>query len=432
MYWSNALSTLPSLEAALKEVVEQAQAKLRSAQLQASLVGQSQGSSGSLPAVLTVSTMEATRPNLAILFVSSAFASEYSRVMPLLQSLLDVDVVIGCSGDGVAGEGHEVEDGPAISLTLATLPRVSIQPFHATADDIPDLDGPPDTWADLVGVPPAEDPDFILLSDGFTSNVPDLLEGLDFAYPGAVKVGGLASSGRMSGGNALFLGQHTTEGPEFRMLRGGTIGIALSGEIIVEAAVAQGCRPIGAPMQVSKAQRNVILELDDQPPLEALQRIVLTLPPEEQQLVRHSLFIGLLMDEFKQHPEQGDYLIRVILWIDPKSGAIAIGDRIRPGQTVQFHLRDADASSEDLRSVLRRHRESLPNVTATPAGALMFACLGRGENLYGQPDFDTRVARDILGDLPLGGFFCNGEIGPVGGTTFLHGYTSSFGLFRAP
>ncbi len=433
MQWSNALSTQPSLETALREAVEQAQTKLRSAQLQASLVNQTQGTrAGSLPGVLTVqAASDEANPHLAIVFVSSAFASEYSRVMPLLQEILEVDVVIGCSGGGIAGGGREIEEGPAISLTLATLPDVDLHPFYIEAPQIPDLDSSPQVWIQLIGVSPAVNPDFILLADGFTSNVPDLLQGLDFAYPGAVKVGGLASSTGISGSNALFLGQRDSTGqPQFQLYQKGTVGLALSGAIQVEAVVAQGCRPIGKPMQVAQAERNIILQLGETTPLEALQSMVTTLSPTDQQLIRQSLFIGILMDEFKLSPSQGDYLIRVILGVDPKSGAIAIGDRIRPGQTVQFHLRDAQASQADLQSVLHRYCDQLSSETAKPVGALMFACLGRGENLYKEPDFDTQMFQELVGQLPLGGFFCNGEIGPVGSTTFLHGYTSSFGIFR--
>ncbi|MEN9222425.1 MAG: FIST C-terminal domain-containing protein, partial [Thermostichus sp. BF3_bins_97] len=165
------------------------------------------------------------------------------------------------------------------------------------------------------------------------------------------------------------------------------------------------------------------------------------LSPADQQLARHSLFIGLLMNEFKSEPTPGDFLIRVILGIDPRVGAMAIGDRVRPGQTVQFHLRDAQTSAEDLRWALSRYgaehdlRQSLPQAhppepSPDPCGALMFSCLGRGQGLYGTPDFDSQQFRELLGELPLGGFFCNGEIGPVGGSTFLHGYTSCFGIFR--
>jgi small ligand-binding sensory domain FIST len=434
MQWANALSTRPSLEAALREVVEVALSQLQTAPQQPVLARSApvKDSGSAAPSFSSYSAHQAIQPDLAVLFVSSAFASEFSRVMPLLQEILSVSVLIGCSGAGIAGGGREVEEGPAVSLSLALMPGVNLQSFHLEAEDLPDMDAPPDAWTRLIGVAPRSQPHFVLLTDGFTSNVSDLLRGLDFAYPTAVKVGGLASGGRAPNSNALFLGQFSGSDTRSQLLRSGTVGVALAGDVVVEAVVAQGCRPIGVPLQVTDTDRNIITRLANQTPLTVLQTLVSQLDPADQKLVRNSLFIGVLMDEFKPNPESGDFLIRVILGIDPSTGVIAIGDRIRPGQTVQFHLRDAQTSAEDLNLVLNRfqqlhHQDRGP----APVGALMFACLGRGEHLYGQPDFDSQAFKAALGDLPLGGFFCNGEIGPVGSSTFLHGYTSSFGIFRS-
>ncbi|MDX2270664.1 MAG: FIST N-terminal domain-containing protein [Cyanobacteriota bacterium] len=422
MQWINVLSTQPSLESALREVVEQAQKQMQAEQRQPVLAGA--GTAVSLPAT-------PTRPDLAILFVSGAFASEYSRVMPLLQELLDVEVLIGGSGGGVIGAGQEVEDSPAISLSLAYLPHVRIQPFHLEAEQLPDLDAPPDAWIERIGLDPfgrgglSSQPNFILLADGFSSNISDLLRGLDFAYPAAVKVGGLVSGGRAPGENALFF-KHKGDYQRFRT---GTVGVALAGNLRMDAVVAQGCRPIGHPLQVTDSENNIILKLADRPPLEVLQALVADLSPSDQKLVRHSLFMGVLMNEFKGDPEPGDFLIRVLMGIDPTTGAMAIGDRIRPGQTIQFHLRDAQTSAEDLEWVLSRYRDAHLE-HPQPLAALMFACLGRGYHLYQQANFDSKTFRHWLGSMPLSGFFCNGEIGPVGDTTFLHGYTSAFAILR--
>ncbi len=443
MQWVNALSQLPSLEAALRQVVEEARAKLQAAQLKSALTRQVQTvGSGSLPGVLTgYVPSQPPRPTLGILFVSAAFASEYIRVLPLLSDLLEVDVLIGCSGGGIVGAGHEIEDGPALSLSLAVMPNVVVHPFHVRGNQLPDLDAAPSAWIDLVGVSPQTKPHFLILADGFSSGVSELLQGLDFAYPGAVKVGGLASGGRSPNSNALFLLDARTPTPRRELYREGTVGLALYGNVVLEAVVAQGCRPIGDPLRVTEAEGNVILSLEGRAPLPLLQDLAERLSPADQRLARHSLFIGLLMNEFKLEPTPGDFLIRVILGIDPRVGAMAIGDRVRPGQTVQFHLRDAQTSAEDLRWALSRYcaerdlrqnhsSEHPPEPRLDPCGALMFSCLGRGQGLYGTPDFDSQQFRELVGELPLGGFFCNGEIGPVGGSTFLHGYTSCFGIFR--
>jgi small ligand-binding sensory domain FIST len=398
MQWANALSTRHSLEAAVTDVVERA-----------------------------VSSLTAP-PDLGLVFISSAFTSEYSRLLPLLAEKLSVPVLIGCSGGGVigttvSGQTQELEAEPAISLTLAHLPGVKVQVFHIIAEELPDLDSPPDAWLDLIGVPPSPTPQFILLSSSFSSGINDLLQGLDFAYPGSVIVGGQASGGGMGGRIALFCND--------RLYRDGTVGIALSGNIVVETIVAQGCRPIGKPLQVTKADRNIILELDEQVPLVVLRDLIATLSEKEKTLAQHSLFVGVAMDEFKVSLQQGDFLIRGILGVDPTAGAIAIGDRVRPGQRLQFHLRDAEASAEDLELLLQSYqhqRETEPSPSAV--AALMFACLGRGEGLYGKPNFDSELFRRYLQDIPVSGFFCGGEIGPVGGRTFLHAYTSAFGICR--
>ncbi len=402
MQWANALSTRHSLEAAVTDVVERA-----------------------------VSSLTAPA-DLGLVFISSAFASEYSRLLPLLADKLSVPVLIGCSGGGVigttvSGETQELEAEPAISLTLAHLPGVKIQVFHIAAEELPDLDSSPDAWVDLIGVPPSPTPQFILLSSSFASGINDLLQGLDFAYPGSTIVGGQASGGGMGGRVALFC--NDTNGEEQQLYREGTVGIALTGNIVLETIVAQGCRPIGQPLQVTKADRNIILELDEKVPLVVLRDLIASLSEQERILAQHSLFVGVAMDEFKLALQQGDFLIRGILGVDPNAGAIAIGDRVRPGQRLQFHLRDAQASAEDLELLLQSYqhqRESEPSAVA----ALMFSCLGRGEGLYGKPNFDSELFQRYLNDIPVGGFFCGGEIGPVGGRTFLHAYTSAFGICR--
>ncbi|HEY9832524.1 MAG TPA: FIST N-terminal domain-containing protein [Stenomitos sp.] len=407
--WANALSTCPSLEAAIAQVVDRVQKSLTAT------------------------------PDLGLVFISSAYASEYSRLMPLLREQLSVPVLIGCGGSGIIGinsqgETQEIEGEPALSLSLAHLPDVKVQAFHIPGDGLPDLDSPPNAWVDLIGVPPQEEPQFILLADPFSA-INDLLQGLDFAYPGSSKVGGMTSAGAMGVQSGLFC--------NYQLHREGTVGVALSGNIVLETIVAQGCRPIGQTYQVTACERNIVLELATQDniekssseiesrrPLEVLRDLLQSLTEEDRQLAQHSLFVGVARDEFKQKLGHGDFLIRNLLGVDPRVGAIAIGDRVRPGQRIQFHLRDARTSEEDLELLLQRYQKD-SSLTTEAAGALMFACLGRGKGLYGKPDFDSQLFGRYLSNIQLSGFFCNGEIGPVGGSTFLHGYTSVFGICRS-
>ncbi len=267
------------------------------------------------------------------------------------------------------------------------------------------------------------------MADPFSSKVTDLLQGLDFAYPDGVKIGGLAGVDAFRRHSGLFCDRtHYTEG---------VVGVALSGPVVLDTIVAQGCRPVGPVYQVDKAERNILLSLGapgsdiSHPPLELLQAMFETLSESDRQLAQSSLFIGIAQDGFKLSLEPGDFLIRTLLGVDPKMGAIAVGDRLRPGQRVQFHLRDAQTSATDLETLLQRYQQQ-SSAMATPVGALMFACVGRGEGLYDQPNFDSSLFDQYLPGVPLGGFFCGGEIGPVGQTTFIHGFTSVFGICRQP
>jgi small ligand-binding sensory domain FIST len=412
MQWVSTLSTRPSLEAAIAEVTQRSLAVLQA------------------PA------------DLALVFISSAFASEYSRLMPLLQEQLPGVAIVGCSGGGIIGMreevAREIEAQPALALTLACLPGIDIHTFHLEAADLPDLDSSPDAWVEHIGVRPADQPQFVMLVDPLSNRLNDLLQGMDYAYPSSTKIGGLAGVGSGSGGSGLFCNS------EFH--REGTVGVALSGNIRLETIVSQGCRPIGETYRVMEAERNIILALEEsvsatvggsysapakRTPLEVLQDLIQDLSEDDRALAQNSLFVGIAQSEFKQDLEQSDFLIRNLLGVDPRAGAIAIGDRIRSGQRIRFHLRDADAAAEDLEILLERYQQQTEG-QPSPIGALMFSCMGRGEGLYGEPDFDSRLFDRYLPNLPLSGFFCNGEIGPVGNSTFLHGYTSVFGIFRQP
>ncbi|MGB0561094.1 MAG: FIST signal transduction protein [Spirulinaceae cyanobacterium] len=405
--WFNAISTRPSLEGAVREVAEIVRRQL------------------------------AHPPDVGLFFIASSYASEYPRLLPLLTEAFPETVLMGCGGGGVIGvdaqlNALELEDQPALSLSVGCLPGVAIAPFHLNADKLPDLDASPQRWVEQVGVDPAIDPQFVLLADPFSARMNDLLAGLDYAYPNAPKVGGLASSGVVGVPSGLFLsdpGQGTQQ-----LYRDGSVGLALSGNLTIETIVAQGCRPIGQPFRVERAERNIILELvgesDDSQkgrPLEVLREIIRGLDGHDRELAQTSLFVGVVRDVFKVNLKRGDFLIRNLLGVDPKEGAVAVGDRIRSGQRVQFHLRDAQTSADDLAFHLQEYRQRWGQKSL---GALMFACLGRGEGLYGEAHFDSRLFQEHLGTIPVGGFFCNGEIGPVGGNTFLHGYTSVFGLLR--
>lgn len=414
MQWVNAFSIRPSLEAAVTEVVD--------------IVKKSLSQS----------------PDLGILFISSDYASNYPRLISLILEKLSLPILIGCSGGGTIGMDNstqmiEVKRGRALSLTVASLPEVDVQAFYLTPENLPDLDSSPDAWSKLVGVPLQQHPHFILLSDPFFSKINDLLAGLDFAYPDSVKIGGLASTGDMNVQSALFY--YTSELSYPKLCHQGTVGVALNGKIIVESIVAQGCRPIGQPYQITQGRHNVILQLGklehmaqpivNRSPLKSLRELLKTLDKDDRQLAKHSLFIGIVGDEFKHDLQPGDFLIRHLLGFDPQVGAMAIGNPIRPGQRVQFHLGDDKTSADDLEFLLRTY-VTAGELDKKVRGALIFSCLGHEKALYHKPNVDSWLFRHYFPQAPFGGFFCNGEIGPVEKKTFLHGYTSVFALFRQP
>jgi small ligand-binding sensory domain FIST len=361
-------------------------------------------------------------PQLVLLFASRHHADAYERIGERVRDAFPRALVLGCSAQSVIGAGHEREEGPGLALAAAVLPDVELLPFHLPPHTLPSEDATADDWHALIGVTPEDRPSFLLLADPFSADVESFVAGLDASYPGCVKLGGLASGAEGPGESALFLGED--------VLRGGLVGVALLGNIEIDTIVAQGCRPVGTPLFVTRCRENVLLEADGRPPLEVLQELYSRAESRDQTLFRSSLFAGIEMGApTSGEYRQGDFLIRNLIGSDEKSGALAVAARLHTGQVFQFHLRDAETSRDDLDRCLARWRERSQGA-AEPAGALLFSCLGRGAQLYGKVDHDTDAFRRHVGPVPLTGFFCNGEIGPVEGATFLHGYTSAFGIIR--
>ena len=358
--------------------------------------------------------------DLTVVFVAPQYKDFYDKIPDLVNRYLNPGLLFGCSGGGIIGNGEEVEQQAAFSITCASLPGVKIQPIYSETKELPDQDTAPSVWREWLDVKIEDQPHFIFLADPFSFRGDEFLAGVDFAYPNSKKVGGLASGAQGPDGNALYLGD--------KIYSNGLIGIALSGDIEVDTIVAQGCRPIGQPIKITACQDTLLKELDGKPTLEVLQDLNETLSDADKKLLQTSLFLGIEMDAMKDDPKQGDFLIRNLMGVDRESQSLAIGALLRTGQLVQFHLRDKKMSSEDLDVMLTRYLSQ--GHAESASGALLFSCLGRGKYLYGEANHDTNMFQDKLGKIPLGGFFCNGEIGPVGNATFLHGYTSSFGIFR--
>lgn len=347
------------------------------------------------------------RPDLAVLFIGAPHVGATEDIAAAVRRLLDPRTLIGCTASTVAGGRREAEDTPAVALWAGRFgPAV---PFRLTAAD--------PTGGSVRGFPaPAELPPdasaVLLLADPFSFSVDPFLLGLRAGGPDLPVVGGLASAARGPGGNRLVLGD--------QVVSDGAVGVVLAG-VEVGTVVSQGCRPVGDPLIVTKADGRLIGELAGRPALERLQDLVRSLGPEELALARQGLHVGRVIDESKADFGRGDFLIRSVLGADPAAGAVVVGDEVTVGDTVQFQVRDAASAAEDL------HHLVDPEVADA---ALLFTCNGRGTHLFGVPDHDAGVLDAALEGAPTAGMSCAGEIGPVGGRSFLHGFTASIALFR--
>jgi small ligand-binding sensory domain FIST len=359
--------------------------------------------------------------HLALLFASTVYRTDWPALLAAVHEQLGPQVLIGCSGSGIIGGGRELEWVPALSVVAAHLPEVRLYPFFVSSDELEQA-SPGGFWIDKIGAPPDSQPQFIVFADPYTCHPTRLLEQLGGTYRQRPVIGGLVSGGNNPGEHLLFMG---TE-----VYQEGAVGVAMTGNIVMETVISQGCRPIGRPYVITRAEDNVVAELGGRQALGVLHEVLSQLAPADRELAqRGSIFVGVAINEMRPRFSAGDFLIRNIVGIDPEQGAIAIAEPAETGHTLQFQLRDPATSKQELRRLLQAAAHSAP--TATPlAGCLLFDCAGRGKSLYGLAHQDVRTIQMVSGKVPIGGFFCSGEIGPIGGINLIHGYTASLGLFR--
>ena len=356
---------------------------------------------------MVLEQLDGEDPDLLVCFTSPHFVGALDDLVHALRNLLDARVLLGATAGSIIGVGEEVESAPALSLFAARLPDAGLTPVALKLEDTPD--GPAVVgWPELDHEPTT----MLLLADPFSFPADAFLRRLNDSRPDLTVIGGLASAAAHPGGNRLVLDDLVT--PE------GAVGVFLDG-VDVRTVVSQGCRPIGQPFVVTRAERNFVIELGGRQAVDRLRDLAEGLDDADRQLVRNGLHLGVVVDEHKVAFDRGDFLVRNIVGADRESGAIAVGDQVEVGQTVQFHVRDAAAADEDLRTLLDG---------ASASGALLFTCNGRGQHLFGSPDHDAGVLAELLGPIPAAGAFCAGEIGPIGGSNFLHGFTASLALFR--
>ncbi|MBU3759861.1 MAG: hypothetical protein FGM27_08045 [Candidatus Omnitrophica bacterium] len=355
----------------------------------------------------------------ALVFLSETYPEDSAEeLMRVFRALVSPAVFLACNASGVIGDREEVEMAPAISALAMHLPGVKAVPFSLSSADL-DLIADGEAFVKHLDIYPTDKPNFICLGDPSACDVSKLLDLFNQGYSKAPVIGGLGSAGLAEQPGWMCLND------EF--LRDGAAGIAFQGDIEFEICVAQGCRPIGEAYAVTKADQNILYELAGKPALEIFRTVYQKLSPEDQQLAQSSLFMGLAIDEFQTDYKRGDFLVRNITGVDQASGALSIGALLEPGQTVQFQLRDARSSDEDLSRLVAR---MIPPAPQKPEGALLISCCGRGRGLYGVENHDIQRIQSLRGPIPVTGFFANGEFGPLHERNYIHGYTSSLTLIR--
>jgi len=347
--------------------------------------------------------------DLAFAFLSPDHGRTGGDAAEAVDDVLAPTHLVACVAQGVVGGTTEVETGPAVSVWAASLPGADVEPFHAWAIDT-------DEGVGIVGFPELDGAALLtLLADPYSFPTPPLLGRLNEEYPEVPVVGGLAVAGGTEEAQTFVVDGNEHEG--------GAAGAVLR-HVAVRTVVSQGCAPIGRDAVVTNAEGNVVHELAGAPAVERLRDELEALPVERRHQAAQGLLAGLVIDENKPSYERGDYLMRGLLGLDEESGALAVGELVRVGQTLRFHVRDAAAADEDLREVLDGALSG-----TTPAGALLFTCNGRGRGMFGVADHDARALTRALDGGGVAGFFCGGEIGPVGGRSFLHGFTATAAVF---
>jgi small ligand-binding sensory domain FIST len=352
--------------------------------------------------------------DLALVFASGTHLAAPEAMLQGVHGVLAPSALVGCGAGGVLGGTRELEDETAVAVWAASFDGASeATPFHASLIG-DDADSVVDGLPALDGATAA-----LMLSDPYSFPTDAALAHFAAQAPMVPVLGGLASGRTDAGTGALFLGEEVHDA--------GAVGVTLRGVELLPC-VSQGAAPVGRELTITSATDNVIHELAGRPAVETVERIIGELSVRERALVAGGLLIGIVIDSGKPEYEQGDFLVRGVLGADPDSGSLVVGANVHEGQVVRLHARDAQSADEDLRHALRLRVEAL---AGPPAGAIVFSCNGRGRSMFGIPDHDALAVARELGGVPAAGFFAAGEIGPVGGRSFLHGFTATVALFAA-
>jgi small ligand-binding sensory domain FIST len=356
--------------------------------------------------------------SLGLVFMSPKFFPHAEAALEILRVHARIPLLAGCSGAGLIADSREIENAPGLTLALYSLPGAELTGFHFTQEQVQNVEGT-EFWQVESGVAAKNCNGWLVFIDPFHLDAENWMRGWNEAYPEIPSLGGLASGNFSEQTTQVYLNGEVFED--------GGVAVSVGGAVKLSGVISQGCTPIGETWTLTQVEHNLIRQIARRPAYAVLQETFEKLPPAEQQKARGNLLIGLVVNEYREDFHRGDFLVRQLIGGDPGSGVLAVGALPRTGQTMQFQRRDAAAATEDMNELLARSRQELGG--AEIYGGCLCCCNGRGKNLFGSPDHDAGLVQKHLGPFGLAGFFCNGEIGPVGGKNYLHGFTASLALF---
>ena len=362
--------------------------------------------------------LPAKEVSLGLAFLSPKFFPHAAQVLEILRVHARIPLLAGCSGGGLVANAEELEGAGGLVLALYSLPGAKLKGVRFTEEQVAAAGGK-NFWPGETGVATDQVNGWLAFIDPFHLDAEKWLRSWNENYSSVPVYGGLAS-----GNSPEPLTQVYLDGEVFE---DGGVAIAVGGDVALTGVISQGCTPIGEAWTLTRVQQNLIQHIGNRPAYAVLSETVQQLSAEEQRQVQGNLHIGLVVNEYLDEFHRGDFLVRNLLGGDPNSGVLAVGALPRMGQTIQFQRRDAAAASEDLSELLARAKKQLAGKAIY--GGCLFCCNGRGKNLFGRPSHDAELVQAHFGPTGVAGFFCNGEIGPVGEKNFLHGFTASVALF---
>jgi small ligand-binding sensory domain FIST len=360
----------------------------------------------------------APQVSLGLVFMSQKFFPHAKQILEILRVHGQIPMLAGCSSNSLISGGAEIEENAGLVLALYSLPGAQLKGFHFEQSQVQDADES-DHWQTETGIAASQTNGWLAFIDPFHIDSESWMRSWNSSYAPLPVYGGLASGDYQEQSTQVYL-----NGDVFDE---GGVAISFGGDVKLAGVISQGCTPIGDTWTLTQVEQNFIHKIGNRPAYEVLAETFNHLTAEEQRKTQGNVFIGLVVNEYVEDYHRGDFLVRNLLGGDPKSGVIAVGALPRAGQTVQFQRRDAHAADEDMEELLRRAKDDLGGKTIY--GGCLCSCNGRGRNLFGEPNHDASAIQKQIGPVGVAGFFCNGEIGPVGEKNFLHGYTASLALF---